>query len=89
MTLLGPVTVYSLCLVTSLLCAVLLTRAYLQSRANLQFWTALAFGLLALNNLFLVGDLLIFPGIDFWLYRQLAALGAIGVLLYGFLREVC
>lgn len=89
MTLLGPVTVYGLCLATSLVCVALLTRAYLQSRSSLLFWTALAFGFLAFNNLFLVCDMLVFQTVDLWLWRQAAAFGAIVVLLYGFLREVC
>lgn len=83
----APAAVYLLCLATSLACAGLLLRAYLQARTSLLLWTALCFGFLALNNLFLVADMVLFPDIDFRIMRQGASFAAIGVLLYGFIRE--
>jgi hypothetical protein len=83
----APAAVYLLCLATSLVCAVLLIRAYRGSRSRLLLWTALCFVFLALNNLFLVADMVIFPNIDFRIWRHLAAFAAIGVLLFGFIRE--
>jgi hypothetical protein len=87
MTAVGPTAVYILCLITSTVCTVLLLRAYFRSRTRLLLWTALSFVCLALNNLFLVADMVIFPDVDLWLLRPLAALAAIGVLLYGFVWE--
>lgn len=87
MTALGPSLVYGLCLVGSLACAFLLLHAWRQSRSRLLFWTALGFMFLAVNNLFLVGDLVLFPTIDLWLWRQAASAAAVGVLLYGFIWE--
>ena len=87
MRLLAPQLVYLLCLATSLLCTGLLVRAYRRSPERLLLWCALSFGLLALNNLLLVADLVIFPGSDLWLLRQLAAGAALSVLLYGFIWE--
>jgi hypothetical protein len=84
----GPVVVYSLCLATSMLCAALLTRAYMRARSTLLFWTALSFALLAFNNMFLVGDMLIFHDLDLRPWRQITVLAAIGVLIYGFLQEL-
>lgn len=83
-----PAIVYGLCLITSLACAGLLLRAYRRSRSGLILWTALCFVALALNNLLLVADLLVFPQVDLWPYRQAAAFVAVGVLIYGFIREV-
>lgn len=83
----APSAVYLLCLLTSLACAGLLVRAYLATRTGLLFWTALCFGFLALNNLFLVADLVVFPDIDFRSLRQASALAAVGVLVFGFIRE--
>ena len=83
----GPTSVYLLCLLTSLACAGLLTRAWLRSRSKLLLWTALSFGFLALNNLFLVADMLVFADVDLWPLRQLSGFAAIGVLLYGFIWE--
>lgn len=84
---LGPAAVYLLCLLTSAGCALLLVRSYLRTRTTLLLWTALCFVLLALNNLLLVLDVLVFPEIDLGVWRQLAALAAVAVLIYGFVRE--
>lgn len=88
MTELGPSAVYLLCLATGAICAALLIRAYLRSRSSLLFWTALGFVFLALNNLFLFADMVLFPSIDLWPYRQSAAVIAIAVMLWGFIREI-
>jgi hypothetical protein len=83
----APAAVYLLCLLTSVGCALLLVRAYLRTRTTLLLWTALCFVLLAVNNLLLVCDLLVFPGFDLRLWRHLTAFAAVSVLLYGFIRE--
>ena len=84
----APTAVYGLCLLTSAVCAVILLRAYRVSRTKLLLFTALGFGFLALNNLFLVADLVLFPDIDLWPWRQVSAVAAVAVLLYGFIFEV-
>jgi len=87
MNLMGPTAVYLLCLVTSLVCAWLLARAWRRARSKLLLWTSLSFGLLALNNLLLVADMVMLPNLDLWWARQLSGLAALGVLLYGFIWE--
>ncbi|WP_309090893.1 DUF5985 family protein [Phenylobacterium sp.] len=87
MTEMGGALVYSLCLAASVLCAGLLLRAWRQSRSRLLLWTATAFVFLALNNLFLVLDMVIFPSVFLWPWRQAASLLAVGVLVYGFIWE--
>ena len=84
---LGPSLVYSLCLVASAVCAFLLLNTWRQSRSRLLFWTAMGFVALAVNNLFLVADLVLFPTVDLWLARQAASAVAVAVLLYGFVWE--
>lgn len=84
---LAPASVYLLCLLTSAGCALLLVRSYLRTRTTLLLWTALCFVLLAVNNLFLVADMLVFPALDFRIWRHVTALAAVSVLLYGFIRE--
>jgi hypothetical protein len=86
-TAIAPAAVYLLCLATSVACAGLLLRAYLGSRSKLLLWAALSFVGLALNNLFLVADLVVFATVDLWPFRQAAAFGAIGILLWGFIWE--
>lgn len=81
-------TVYLLCLVTSAACAWLLVRSYARSRTKLLLWSAACFVLLALNNLFVVADVVVFPGFDFSLLRSISAFGAVGTLLYGFISEL-
>lgn len=83
----GPALVYGLCLLTSVVCAGLLLRSWRQSRSRLLLWTATAFSFLAVNNLFLVADMVIFPNINFWYWRQAASMVAIAVLVYGFIWE--
>jgi len=79
--------VYVLCLLTSALCAGLLVRSYLRSKARLLMWSAACFVLLAFNNLLLVLDLLVLPTVDLAVLRLLSSLAAVATLLYGFIWE--
>ena len=80
--------VYLLCLATSIACAVLLARSYMRTRARLLLWSSLCFTFLAVNNLIVVVDILVFPTmVDLSLVRLFASLIAVGVLLYGFIWE--
>jgi len=79
--------VYLLCLLTSALCAGLLVRSYLRSKARLLMWSAACFVLLALNNFLLVLDLLVLPTVDLAVLRLLSSLAAVATLLYGFIWE--
>ena len=83
-----PAAVYTLCFVTCSLCAFLLVRAYLASHARLLFWSALCFILLAANAALVILDILVFPDIDFGLWRPTLSLAAIGVLLFGFIWDL-
>jgi hypothetical protein len=82
-----PEGVYGLCLLTSAACAGLLLRAYASTRQRLLLWSGLCFVLLAANNLLVVLDMLVLPRVDLTLPRQLSALAAVTVLLYGFIWE--
>ena len=88
MTLTGPTVVYLLCLLTSVGCAFLLQRAWRRTRARLLLWSAAAFALLALNNLFVVTDMLLVREVNLIALRHASALAAVAVLLYGFIWEV-
>jgi hypothetical protein len=82
-----PAAVYLLCFATSVLCVVLLARSYLRGRSRLLLWTALGFVGLALNNLFLFVDLIVFPGSELIMLRHLSTVAAIAVLLYALIWE--
>lgn len=75
--------VYVLCAVTSVLCAALLARGYLVSRARLLLWSAACFALLGVNNILLVADRVIWKGTDLALARGVAGLAAVVVLVFG------
>ena len=83
-----PAAVYTLCFVTSSLCAFLLVRSYLTTRAQLLFWSAICFVLLAMNSLLVIFDILVFPNIDFGLWRPGLALAAVAILLFGFIWDL-
>jgi hypothetical protein len=79
--------VYILCFVASAVCAALLVRSYQASRTRLLLWAALCFVLLAVNNLIVVLDVLVISTMDLGPFRQAASLGAITVLLIGFVWD--
>jgi uncharacterized protein DUF5985 len=79
--------VYALCMLTSGLCAVLLLRAYMASRARLLLWSSLSFIGLTLNNLLLFIDLIVVPTADLSLVRGLTAATAVMVLLLGLIWD--
>ncbi len=83
-----PALVYTLCFVTSALCAVLLVRAFLRTKMRLLLWSAISFSFLAVNNFFVLGDMILFPDVELLPLRYLAALCAVIVLIYGFIFEV-
>jgi hypothetical protein len=80
-----PTAVYTLCFLTSALCALLLGRSYLKVRARLVLWSSLSFAFLAANNLVVVIDLVLLPDIDLRLLRHAFSIGGILALLWGFI----
>jgi Family of unknown function (DUF5985) len=79
--------VYILCAATSSLCAGLLFRGYRRSGARLLFWSALCFIGLALNNVMLIVDVRVVPGIDLSTWRMAPAVVGAALLLYGLIWE--
>jgi hypothetical protein len=80
--------VYFLCFVSAGLCCYLLFNAFQRRRERLLLWSGLCFCLLAVNNLLVFVDLILLPDINLVPLRSVTALGAIGVLLYGFIWEI-
>jgi hypothetical protein len=83
-----PAAVYLLCFLTSSACAILLGRAYRRTAARVLLWSALCFALLAGNNLVVILDILILPGVDLRLTRHLFSLGGLGILIFGFVWDL-
>ena len=80
--------VYTLCVIASATCSLLLFRAYRRQPMRLLLTSAICFGFLALNNLFVVIDLVVLPEVDLLPFRYAAALIALAVLLFGFIWEM-
>ncbi len=80
-------TVYVLCALTSIACALLLLGSWRTTRSRLLFWSGLCFVALAINSALLLVDLLVLPGVDLRLARNAAALVGLGLMLYGLVAE--
>jgi hypothetical protein len=80
--------VYALCALTSLVCAVLLGRAYAGSKQRLLMWSTLCFVGLFLNNVLTFLDLVIVPTtLDLHWLRSSAGLLAVALLAIGLIWE--
>ena len=80
--------VYILGTLVTLLCSVLLLRAYSKARTPLLLWSGLCFTLLTLSNALLFIDLIVLPHeINLYVWRLgSAALGML-MLIYGLIFE--
>ena len=79
--------VYSLCALTSIVCAVLLIQGFLRTRSRLLLWSSLCFVGLVVNNLLLVVDRIFVPDVDLYTMRSFSALVALTLLVYGLIWE--
>ena len=82
-----PTLVYLLCFLTSLICALLLGRSYARTRTRMLLWSGICFSFLALANLVVVFDLLVFPAVDLRSVRLWLSLAAVAILLFGFIWD--
>jgi len=81
-------TIYVLCALTSLICAVLLLRGYLRSRTRLLLWSSICFAGLLANNVMLYIDKVLYPTVDVLVWeRTLAALIGLALLLFGLIWD--
>lgn len=79
--------VYGLCAVTSVVCALLLLRAYGRRPTRLLLWSGLCFTGLALNNLLLFADYILDTRVDLSVYRNLTAAASVLLLLVGLIWD--
>jgi hypothetical protein len=79
------ISVYVLCAATSAVCAVMLLRGYLRSRARFLLWSSLCFAGLVANNLLLMIDRVLIPDVTFFPaeLRSGAALLGLSLLVFG------
>lgn len=74
---------YAIGVLTSILCAVLLIRAYRKERTPLLLWCSLCFAGLAVNNVLLFTDLFVVPEVNLQIWRSVTALIALSLMLIG------
>jgi hypothetical protein len=79
--------VYVLGALTSLACAILLLRGYARGRKPLLMWSGLCFVGLAVSNVLVFLDLVVYPEGNLYRERLLTAIIALAMLLYGLIWE--
>lgn len=82
-----PETIYLLCALTSVLCAILLARSYRRSRSRMLLWSTLGFAGLAVNNVLLFVDLVVARHVDLSLWRSASGLAGCALLVTGLVLE--
>ena len=83
-----PALVYILCFLAACACAGLLLHSYARNRTPLLMWAGVSFIALAVNNFFVLADLILVPDINLLAWRHAAALAAVCTLIYGFIWKV-
>ena len=71
---------------TTLLCAILLLRAYARVRRSLLLWSGLCFVGLTVSNFLVFADIVVFRR-DLYTYRLVSAVIAMALLVYGLIWE--
>ena len=80
--------VYLLCALTSLLCAIMLFKAFTKSKFRLLFWSSMGFTGFAMSNVLLFLDVVIFPDVTFIInFRTIPAVIGMIVMIYGLVME--
>lgn len=80
--------VYFLCTLTSLVCVILLGRAYMNTKAKLLFWCSIGFAGMTLNNAFLFLDIIVFPDVNYIInFRTVPAVAGMIAMIYGLIVE--
>jgi hypothetical protein len=78
---------YLLCAAMSLTVAAMLLRQYLRVRTRLVLWSFLCFTGLAVNNVLVYIDLVMYTGVDLSVYRSAAGAAGMLMMVYGLVWE--
>ncbi len=78
---------YILTILTTLVCSVLLLRAWFRVRNGLLLWSGICFAGLTIDNILVFGDLVLFPSIDLYTYRLASVAISLSLLLFGLIWE--
>jgi hypothetical protein len=78
---------YILTILTTLICSLLLLRAYFRVRNGLLLWSGLCFAGLTIENFLVLADVILFPSVDLYSYRLGSAAISISLLIFGLVWE--
>jgi hypothetical protein len=79
--------VYLLAAFTSLACAILLLRGYIQGRRRLLLWSGLCFGGLAVSNCLIFVDIVLLTHVNLFPLRLAFTTASLAILLFGLIWE--
>ena len=65
----------------------MLLRGYFRGRHRLLLWSGLCFAGLTVSNIIVFLDLVIYPNVDLYLWREVTAAVSILILLFGMIWE--
>lgn len=80
--------VYVLCTLTSVACAILLLRHYHRQRVRLLLWSGLCFVGISISNALRIVDTFGYPQVDLNLLWSLPTLAGLVVLIRGFIEDL-
>jgi hypothetical protein len=78
---------FTLAILTSIACTLLLIQGYARRRLRLLMWSAFCFAGLTIGNVLLFADFVLLPMVDLRLPRLIASLSGMLFLLYGFIWD--
>lgn len=80
-------TIYALCALTALACAVLLLHGARRTGSRMLFWSGMCFVFLTITNALVIVDTHVIVGHELWTLRLTSGLIAVSLLLYGLIFE--
>ena len=86
-SIIAPIT-YLMCGLSSLVCALLLTTTYRRNKTRFLLFSSICFVGLAVSNILLCADLILFPHLDLLLIRHIVSMAAFFSLIWGFIWEI-
>lgn len=78
---------YIITILVTLVCAVLLLRAYVRVRRGLLLWSGLCFVGLTIDSVLVLADMMLFPSLDLFTWRLASVAVSISLLVFGMIWE--
>lgn len=78
---------YIITILVTLVCAVLLLRAYVRVRRGLLLWSGLCFVGLTVDSVLVLADMMLFPSLDLFTWRLASVAVSVSLLVFGMIWE--